>query len=130
VRALGSDPQSGWRDLYYCGRVAGGPYRYQTTGSDSARWLGFPFRDGDIVISSRSKTGTTWAQMICALLIFQTPRLPAPMAQLSPWLDHQITPREEVWARLAAQPRSRTGGSSRRTRPWTGFRWTLGLPIS
>jgi len=25
-------------------------------------------------------------QMICALLIFQTPELPAPLAQLSPWL--------------------------------------------
>jgi aryl sulfotransferase len=41
--------------------------------------------------------------MICALLIFQTPRLPAPLARLSLWLDHLIEPREEVYARLAAQ---------------------------
>jgi hypothetical protein len=38
----------------------------QSPDEDSARWLGFPFRDGDIVISTRSKTGTTWVQMICA----------------------------------------------------------------
>jgi aryl sulfotransferase len=81
--------------------------RYQAHDEDSARWLGFPFRDGDIVISTRSKTGTTWVQMICALLIFGGPRLPAPMAELSPWLDHLITPREQVFAQLAAQQHRR-----------------------
>jgi hypothetical protein len=81
-------------------RVASTPIRYQSPDEDSARWLGFPFRDGDIVISTRSKTGTTWVQTICALLIFQTPELPAPLAQLSPWLDHLIEPRDEVYARV------------------------------
>ncbi len=83
--------------------MASTPFRYRSPDENSARWLGFPFRTGDIVISSRSKTGTTWVQMICALLIFQTPQLPAPLAQLSPWLDHLIVPREDVYARLAAQ---------------------------
>jgi aryl sulfotransferase len=87
--------------------VASTPFRYQSPDEDSARWLGFPFRDGDIVISTRSKTGTTWVQMICALLIFQTPDLPAPLAQLSPWLDHLIVPREQVYAELAAQEHRR-----------------------
>ena len=81
--------------------------RYQSHDEDSARWLGFPFRDDDIVISTRSKTGTTWVQMICALLIFQQPRLPAPIAQLSPWLDHLIAPRQQVFAQLAAQEHRR-----------------------
>jgi aryl sulfotransferase len=70
--------------------------RYQSPDEDSARWSGFPFRDGDIVISTRSKTGTTWVQMICALLIFQTPELPAPLAELSPWVDWLILPRERA----------------------------------
>ena len=87
--------------------MASTPYRYQSPEEDSGRWLDFPFRDGDIVISTRSKTGTTWVQTICALLIFQTPELPAPISQLSPWLDHLITPREEVYARLAAQQHRR-----------------------
>lgn len=94
-------------DLHYARRVASTPFRYQSPEEDSARWLGFRFRDGDIVISTRSKAGTTWVQMICALLIFQTPELPAPLAQLSPWLDHLIVPREEVYARLAAQEHRR-----------------------
>jgi hypothetical protein len=82
-------------------------FRYQSPDEDSARWLGFPFRDGDIVISTRSKTGTTWVQMICALLIFQTPQPPAPLAQLSPWVDHLTAPREQVYAQLAAQEHRR-----------------------
>jgi aryl sulfotransferase len=81
--------------------------RYQGARYDSARWLGFPFRDGDIVISSPSKTGTTWVQMICALLIFGEPQLPAPLGPLSPWLDHLVAPREEVYALLAAQQHRR-----------------------
>ena len=93
--------------MAYDRRVARTPFRYQSPDEDSARWLGFPFRDGDIVISTRSKTGTTWVQMICALLIFQAPELPAPLAQLSPWLDHLIAPREQVYAELAAQEHRR-----------------------
>jgi aryl sulfotransferase len=87
--------------------MAGPLYRYQSPDEDSGRWLDFPYRDGDIVISTRSKTGTTWVQMICALLIFQTAELPAPIAQLSPWLDDLITPRDEVYAGLAAQQQRR-----------------------
>ena len=87
--------------------MAEAPYRYQSPEEDSGRWIDFPFRDGDIVISTRSKTGTTWVQTICALLIFQTPELPAPIARLSPWLDHLVTPRDEVYARLAAQQHRR-----------------------
>ncbi|HET7016570.1 MAG TPA: sulfotransferase domain-containing protein [Streptosporangiaceae bacterium] len=82
-------------------------YRYRSDDEDSARWTGFPFHGGDIVISTRSKTGTTWMQMICALLVFQTPELPESLGRLSPWLDHLITPREQVIARLEAQEHRR-----------------------
>ncbi|HEV7961289.1 MAG TPA: sulfotransferase domain-containing protein [Actinoplanes sp.] len=81
--------------------------RYTSSDEDSARWDDFPFRSGDIVISTRSKSGTTWMQMICALLVFQTPELPASLTELSPWLDWLITPREEVIARLEAQQHRR-----------------------
>ncbi|HEX8345857.1 MAG TPA: sulfotransferase domain-containing protein [Actinoplanes sp.] len=77
--------------------------RYVSDDEDSARWQGFPFRPGDIVISTRSKSGTTWAQMICALLIFGTPDLPAPLPELSPWLDWLVLDRDDVLARLEAQ---------------------------
>ena len=79
------------------------PIRYLSDDDDSGRWDGFPFRQGDIVISTRSKSGTTWMQMICALLVFRSPTLPAPLPTLSPWLDHAIEPVGEVVARLEAQ---------------------------
>ena len=46
-------------------------------------------------------------QMICALLIFQSPELPAPLWHLSPWLDHRIMPADRVHDRLAEQPHRR-----------------------
>jgi aryl sulfotransferase len=84
-----------------------GVTRYRSPDEDSGRWRGFPFRDGDIVITTRSKSGTTWMQMICALLIFQTPDVPRPLGELSPWLDWLVAPRDEVYAQLAAQEHRR-----------------------
>lgn len=81
--------------------------RYVSHDDDSARWAGFGFRAGDIVISTRSKSGTTWMQMICALLVFGSPDLPRPLSELSPWVDHTIEPVADVLARLAAQPHRR-----------------------
>lgn len=83
------------------------PTPYRSPEEDSARWAGFVHRPGDIVISTRSKSGTTWMQMICALLVLQTADLPAPLAQLSPWLDWLVVPRDEVFARLEAQQHRR-----------------------
>ncbi|WP_405426845.1 sulfotransferase domain-containing protein [Micromonospora sp. NBC_00617] len=83
------------------------PHRYRSVDEDSARWVGFPFRDGDIVISTRSKSGTTWMQMICALLVLGTAELPAPLPELSPWLDWLGEPRDVVYQRLATQPHRR-----------------------
>jgi aryl sulfotransferase len=80
---------------------------YVSDDDDSARWDAFRFRDGDIVVSTRSKSGTTWVQMICALLVLGTPDLPAPLTDLSPWVDHCVEPVEDVVARLAAQPHRR-----------------------
>lgn len=81
--------------------------RYLTPMEDGSRWDGFEFRPGDIVINSPAKCGTTWTQMICALLIFQTPRLPAPLSSLSPWIDMLVRPKQEVWDHLAAQQHRR-----------------------
>src|SRR5215207_11119278 len=81
--------------------------RYRSITADSARWDGFVFRPGDVVISTPPKSGTTWTQMLCALLIFDGPVFPAPLDQVSPWLDLCTLPLAEVTATLAAQTHRR-----------------------
>jgi aryl sulfotransferase len=77
--------------------------RYRTMLSDSARWDGFPFREGDVVISPPAKCGTTWMQMLCALLVFDTADLPHPLTELSPWVDAVTHDIEATRATLADQ---------------------------
>jgi aryl sulfotransferase len=77
--------------------------RYRSADEDSGRWQGFPFRPGDIVISTRSKSGTTWLQQICASLIHGR-ELPEPLGTLSPWVDHLVESREALLGRLERQP--------------------------
>lgn len=77
--------------------------RYRALISDSARWEGFEFRPSDIVISTPPKCGTTWTQMLCALLIFDGPEFPAPVGRLSPWLDQTIRSLDDVRSVYGAQ---------------------------
>ena len=81
--------------------------RYEASMYDSSRWDGFELRPGDIIISTPPKCGTTWTQMICALLILQEPELPLPLDTLSPWIDMVTRARTEVSADLEAQAHRR-----------------------
>jgi hypothetical protein len=81
--------------------------RYEATVYDSSRWDGFELRPGDIIISTPPKCGTTWTQMICALLVLQEPVLPLPLDRLSPWIDMVTRARKDVFADLAAQTHRR-----------------------
>jgi hypothetical protein len=74
---------------------------------DNSRWYGFRFRPDDIIITTPPKCGTTWTQMITALLIFQTPELPAPLATISPWLDTRMGAKRQVFADLDQQTHRR-----------------------
>lgn len=81
--------------------------RYRNLVFDSARWSHIALRPGDIVISTPPKCGTTWTQMLCALLVFDGPDFPAPLEQLSPWIDMLNKPVAEVCATLEAQEHRR-----------------------
>ena len=79
------------------------PVRYTSADEDSARWSGFTFRAGDLVVSTRSKHGTTWMQVVLLTLVHGPPPFPEPLGQLSPWLDHLIEPLDVVLDRLEGQ---------------------------
>ena len=73
---------------------------------DSTRWNGFRFRDGDIVIVTWGKTGTTWMQQIVGQIVRGAPEGLNPFGH-SPWLDMRIEPIDEVLASLEAQTERR-----------------------
>jgi aryl sulfotransferase len=77
--------------------------RYRGFMADSARWLRFSFRPDDVVISTPSKSGTTWMQTIVGMLLLDRVDLGAPISTISPWLDMLITTDDEVFGLLAAQ---------------------------
>ncbi len=83
------------------------PHIYRNIAMDSARWDKFSPRDGDIIICTHPKCGTTWMQMICALLIFQKTDLGRPLSDFSPWLDMLIAPVDDVIALFEAQTHRR-----------------------
>src|SRR3954451_15235657 len=81
--------------------------QYRSLIMDNARWNGFEFRPGDIVISTPPKCGTTWTQMLCALLIFDGADFPAPLDQISAWVDMCNLPLAELRRLYAAQEHRR-----------------------
>ena len=78
-------------------------HAYHTPVYDTDRWERFTHRPGDILVCTPPKCGTTWSQMICALLVHQTPELPLPLTRLSRWIERVTQPIEEVETELAAQ---------------------------
>jgi hypothetical protein len=81
--------------------------RYRSIVADNARFEDFAFRDGDIIVSTPPKCGTTWTQTILALLIFQTPEFPQHVDLISPWLEQSLRPLDEVVRDLEAQTHRR-----------------------
>ena len=60
---------------------------YQNHHLDSTRWDRFVARDDDIFVTTAYKAGTTWTQRILAALVLGPGPLPAPLHELSPWID-------------------------------------------
>ncbi len=79
---------------------------YLSYGFDSRNWDRLTPRDGDIVISTSYKSGTTWMQNIVLRLLFRDPPRPA-VSAVSPWLDKRSPDLDAVIARLEAQEHRR-----------------------
>ena len=73
---------------------------------DSTIWNDFPFRDDDIIIATYAKSGTTWVQQILAQLLFNG-ETGMDVAEMSPWIDLRIPPKEEKLAAVEAQSHRR-----------------------
>jgi aryl sulfotransferase len=80
---------------------------YQFHTSDSLRWNFVALRDDDVVVVTSYKSGTTWMQGIVANLIFSGHELPAPLLELSPWIERRGAPLELVLTGLERQTHRR-----------------------
>lgn len=73
---------------------------------DSTIWNDFAFRDDDIVIATYAKSGTTWVQQIVSQLIFNGEE-GMDVAEMSPWMDLRIPPKEVKLPAVEAQTHRR-----------------------
>ncbi len=77
-------------------------HHYQNSVMDTDRWDAYQPRQDDIIITTSYKAGTTWMQAICAALVFQQPQPPKSQDELTPWLDANFAPIDEVIAQIDA----------------------------
>ncbi|MBL4766113.1 MAG: sulfotransferase domain-containing protein [Rhodobacteraceae bacterium] len=73
---------------------------------DSSVWNDIDFRDDDVVIATYAKSGTTWMQQIVSQLIFQGQE-GLPVAEMSPWVDLRVPPKEVKLSVIANQTHRR-----------------------
>jgi aryl sulfotransferase len=73
---------------------------------DSTIWNDLRFRDDDSIISTYAKSGTTWMQQIVAQLLFG-PDPEIEVAEMSPWLDLRVPPKEVKLPMVEAQTHRR-----------------------
>lgn len=73
---------------------------------DSTVWNEINFRNDDIVIATYAKSGTTWVQQIVSQLIFNGQEN-LPTAEMSPWVDLRIPPKEVKLPEIEAQQHRR-----------------------
>lgn len=73
---------------------------------DSTVWNDIDFRDDDIIIATYAKSGTSWMQQIISQLIFQGQK-DLPVAEMSPWVDLRVPPKEVKLPAIAAQTHRR-----------------------
>ncbi len=73
---------------------------------DSTIWNDFVFRDDDIVLATYAKSGTTWMQQIISQLIFNGQE-GLPVAEMSPWLDLRVPPKDVKLVELERQTHRR-----------------------
>jgi len=81
---------------------------YRNHHLDSTRWDHFTVRDGDIVVTTAYKAGTTWTQRILAAMILGPEGDARSLMETSPWIDARFMgPIEPMIASVDAQTHRR-----------------------
>ena len=82
---------------------------YSGVFTDSRNWEKFEPRSGDVFICVPPKSGTTWMQAICGLLIFGDPDAEISYPELSPWIEFRLSSKSIDYrlAKLSAQTHQR-----------------------
>lgn len=73
---------------------------------DSTIWNDLKFRDDDIILGTYGKCGTTWVQQILGQLLFDGAE-DLPIADMSPWMDLRVPPKEVKLEMVEAQTHRR-----------------------
>lgn len=83
-------------------------HEYRNHHLDSTRWDHFHVRDGDIVVTTAYKAGTTWTQRILAALVLGLEPDGRNLIEVSPWIDARFHgPIEPMVESLDAQSHRR-----------------------
>jgi aryl sulfotransferase len=81
---------------------------YRNHHLDSTRWDAIEPRDGDVVITTSYKSGTTWTQHIVGQLLLRDVPNPPPTLMVSPWIDARFhLPLDALVGMVAAQTHRR-----------------------
>jgi aryl sulfotransferase len=75
--------------------------------TETPRWASFNHRPGDIFVCTPPKSGTTWTQAICAMLVFGTAEHGQQPGLISPWVDSNFSELDDCIAQVEAQTHRR-----------------------
>ncbi len=76
---------------------------YLSRATDSRAWDGFALRQGDVIVATPPKCGTTWTQALVLSLVFGRPGMDKSMGDLSVWLDPGFRDQVTIAAMFDAQ---------------------------
>lgn len=86
--------------------VPGKTREVQNHHQDSTVWNEFEYRDGDVVVATWGKAGTTWTQQIVGQLLHNGDPALCP-AQLSPWFELRAIPKDVLFGIVNSQEHRR-----------------------